>query len=468
MENRFLHQRRGSIERLDWHQFGDPEAIARRFYQQPDFIWLDSASKHHVNSRHHILAWAPRLKLLTEQGQTKLVGQPQESATLSESDLQSPFAAMRQLAQQLHWQPATDNPAGFDGGWLGFWGYDLGRYLERLPNQAQADIDFPDMAVGWYEAALIIDQTKQQAYLIGERHACHHFKQQLEQSIPEPAPTPFKLVAPWSSNMSHAQYSDKFDAVQNYLLAGDCYQVNLAQRHQSQFQGEPFSAYLALRQHNAGPFSAYINNSKGQVLSLSPERFIECQQLRIETKPIKGTRPRGHDAISDTKQAQALQSAEKDRAENLMIVDLLRNDVSKVAAPGSVEVPVLFGIESFPSVHHMVSTVTAQLSEHHDVYDLLEGAFPGGSITGAPKIRAMEIIDELEPHRRNIYCGSIGYISVSEQMDTSITIRTLLCDNSQRIFCWAGGGLVADSECSAEYQETHDKVSRILPLLNDL
>ncbi|GGA74039.1 aminodeoxychorismate synthase, component I [Neiella marina] len=463
-----MQQRQGAIELLDWHRFGDPEEIARHFYRQPDFVWLDSANNNHANSRCHIIAWSPRLKLITERGETKIDSQRQQPVQLPTDPKLSPFAAMRYIAKQLAWQSTTQLIQTFDGGWLGFWGYDLGRYLERLPNNAVADIDFPDMAVGWYEAALIIDQTEQRAYVIGESQAVTKLSAELHHLRPAQQAADFRLLSPWTSNMSEQQYQAKFASVQRYLLAGDCYQVNLAQRHQSQFEGEPFNAYLALRQHNAGPFSAYINATKGQVLSLSPERFIECRQQQIETKPIKGTRPRGNDRVSDERQAQELQRADKDRAENLMIVDLLRNDVSKVAAPGSVDVPVLFGIESFPSVHHMVSTVTATLSDEHDVYDLIEGAFPGGSITGAPKIRAMEIIDELEPHRRNIYCGSIGYISVTGQMDTSITIRTLLCDNNQQIYCWAGGGLVADSECSAEYQETHDKVSKILPLLNDL
>jgi len=208
------------------------------------------------------------------------------------------------------------------------------------------------------------------------------------------------------------------------------------------------------------------------ILSVSPERFLQCKQSKVQSKPIKGTMPRSANKTQDKKNALILASSAKDRAENLMIVDLLRNDISKVCKPNSVVVPKLFDIESFPAVHHLVSTVEGELAEQYSSYDLLRGAFPGGSITGAPKIRAMEIIEQLEPHRRSVYCGSIGYISSCGTMDTSITIRTLIAelsienDKHNKLYCWAGGGLVADSTATSEYQETFDKVNRILPVLN--
>jgi len=192
----------------------------------------------------------------------------------------------------------------------------------------------------------------------------------------------------------------------------------------------------------------------------------------VQSKPIKGTKARSVDPIIDQKNTIALKTSEKDRAENLMIVDLLRNDISKVCLPGSVKVPSLFDIESFPAVHHLVSTVVGELADNFKATDLIRGAFPGGSITGAPKISAMKIIEQLEPHRRSIYCGSIGYISACGNMDTSITIRTLVCEKTSNtggdIYCWAGGGIVADSEVDAEYQESFDKVNKILPILEQL
>jgi len=218
---------------------------------------------------------------------------------------------------------------------------------------------------------------------------------------------------------------------------------------------------MQLNRANRAPFSAFLRLPQGAILSLSPERFIQLDNGTIQTRPIKGTLPRLSDAEADARQAARLAQSPKDRAENLMIVDLMRNDLGRVAEPGSVRVPELFVVEPFPAVHHLVSTITARLPASRTACDVLRAAFPGGSITGAPKVRAMEIIDALEPHRRNAWCGSIGYISLCGNMDTSITIRTLsACDG--QLYCSAGGGIVADSEEQAEYQETFDKVNRIL------
>jgi len=264
--------------------------------------------------------------------------------------------------------------------------------------------------------------------------------------------------------MTAAEYREKFDRVQAFLHSGDCYQVNLAQRFQASYEGDEWQAFTRLNASNRAPFSAFLRLEEGAILSLSPERFIHLAEGVIQTRPIKGTLPRLAEADADRQQAEKLAASPKDRAENLMIVDLMRNDIGRVAAPGSVRVPELFVVEPFPAVHHLVSTITARLPPAQTACDLLRAAFPGGSITGAPKVRAMEIIDELEPHRRNAWCGSIGYLSLCGGMDTSITIRTLTAVAGQ-IYCSAGGGLVADSQAAAEYQETFDKVNRILQQL---
>lgn len=450
------------IIELDWLDYGDAETIGRRFHRHPGFIWLDSASPTHPDSRFHILSWAPRLVVKAQNG-TVCCDQLALPTALSKQ----PFQALEWLAARMHWQPNPIPDIPFQGGWLGYWSYDLGRYLEKMPILAEQDVALPDMQQGWYEAALVIDAKKQKVFLCGAKPQVEKLKQELAELCQPETEEPFKLTSDWQSNMTPASYAGKFQQVQDYLLAGDCYQVNLAQRHQAHYEGSPFQAYLALRKQNGGPFSAFLNTEHGQILSVSPERFLWTEQGLIQTKPIKGTLPRLTNAELDSKQQQRLQSSEKDRAENLMIVDLLRNDLGRVAAAGSVDVPGLFEIESFPAVHHLVSTVTAKLAKDKSCYDLMAAAFPGGSITGAPKLRAMEIIEELEPHRRNIYCGSIGYISACGRMDTNITIRTLVCSQGQ-IYCQAGGGLVADSNCQAEFQETHDKVSQILPLLREL
>ncbi len=252
--------------------------------------------------------------------------------------------------------------------------------------------------------------------------------------------------------------------VQKYLLEGDCYQVNLAQRFAAQASGDAYAAYLELRQSSPAPYSAFLDWPQAQILCASPERFLQVRQGRVETKPIKGTRARSDDAVEDARLAEELRHHPKDRAENLMIVDLLRNDLGKSCEPGSVRAPKLFEVESFANVHHLVSTVEGKLQSGRDALDVLRDCFPGGSITGAPKQRAMEIIEQLEPNRRGIYCGAIGYIGHDGNMDTNIAIRTLVYSEDS-IRCWAGGGIVADSQCEAEYQETLDKVSAILELL---
>lgn len=420
----------------------------------PYAMLLDSANSDHVNSRYDIIAIAPTRRLEVKNNQTYL------------DDEIIPGDCFTILQQELDKFDTTKvTPAlPFSGGWLGYFGYDLGRVIERISVQAENDIDMPQLAVGLYPDALIYDKQQHNWFYVAQPNidrlalylsALKEEKQQRQ---------PFKITENWLSNMTAEQYTDKFEKIQAYLKSGDCYQINLAQRFSAQYQGAPWQAYCTLREANKAPFSSFINHPDGAIISISPERFISVNNGHVETKPIKGTLPRCENFIEDQQQATRLQSSEKDRAENVMIVDLLRNDLGKVAKSGSVKVPSLFAIESFPAVHHLVSTVTAQLADDKTAVDQLKAAFPGGSITGAPKIRAMEIIEELEPHRRSVYCGSIGYLSSCGNMDTSITIRTLVC-HQQRIHCWAGGGIVADSHADLEYQETYDKVNKILPLL---
>lgn len=439
-----------------------PEHIVAHIADQPGAIWLDSAAPGHEDNHFSIIGWQPAHWLEVQEGTVYCDGVPQP-----ETD---PF---QQLQHWLdHYQPdlpviTDDMPAlPFKGGYLGALSYDLGRLLERLPQHAQADIALPQMAGGIYLTALLYDTRTQQWYLLSPQTHWQTVSEQVQQwaNTPAPARQTLTLTAPWQSNMTRAQYLQQFNRIQAYLQAGDCYQINLTQRFSASCTGDPFTGYCQLRNKNAAPFSAYIKLAEGALLSFSPERFIAVTDGHISTKPIKGTRPRDADPEQDARQRQALAEASKDRAENLMIVDLLRNDLGKVAAPGTVTVPSLFAIESFPAVHHLVSTVTAELASNETAVSLLKAAFPGGSITGAPKVRAMEIIDELEPHRRSFYCGSIGYLSLDGAMDTNIAIRTII-HHAQQVHCWGGGGIVADSIGPDEYQETLDKVSRILPEL---
>ena len=267
--------------------------------------------------------------------------------------------------------------------------------------------------------------------------------------------------------MDKAFYTQAFNRIKQYLKDGDCYQVNLAQRFGAHCEGDPWMAYQTLRKINAAPFSCYLNLPEVQILSSSPERFLKLTKGVVETKPIKGTRPRKQDDAEDRQQIKSLENSHKDRAENLMIVDLLRNDISKTCEKGSVKVPVIFDVESYATVHHLVSTVTGLLADDQHALDLLKSCFPGGSITGAPKIRAMEIIEELEPNRRGVYCGAIGYIGFDGNMDTNIAIRTLV-HSKNTIRFWAGGGIVNDSVMEEEYQESFDKAAAMLDLLQQL
>ncbi|EKP0247650.1 aminodeoxychorismate synthase component I [Aeromonas veronii] len=435
-----------------------------RLQHQPWAMLLESAGPLGADNGFDIITADPLATFETRGEVTTL----RVGANISKHH-EDPLALLAHTQQQLLGELdlcATHLP--FIGGALGLFGYDLGRRFERLPVQAAADIAVPDMAVGIYDWALLRNVATGDWQLVhwGDEAGLAKRLAWLEQQQAEPAPA-FALQGSWQSNMSRAEYGEKFARIQEYLAAGDCYQINLTQRFSAPYQGDEWQAYCLLATANKAPFSAFIRLPESALLSLSPERFLLLDGRHIETKPIKGTRPRHPDPATDRQVALELAQADKDRSENLMIVDLLRNDIGRVSRPGSVSVPHLFAVESFPAVHHLVSTIHGELDARWQGVDLLRACFPGGSITGAPKIRAMEIIEELEPQRRNAYCGSIGYLSQHGRMDTSICIRTLIAEAS-RLHCWAGGGIIADSDADSEYQETYDKVARILPPLSAL
>ena len=359
----------------------------------------------------------------------------------------------------------------FAGGLIGYLSYDFGRHLERLPSQASDDLHLPDARFGLYGWALVSDHLALTSQLVFHPTLPDSERQRLIELFSQPAPeavAPFKLLTPMTADLSADQYQQAIERIQQYIQAGDCYQVNFAQRFRAPCQGDSWAAYCALREACPTPFSGFQSLPDGDaVLSLSPERFVKVSQRHVETRPIKGTRPRGITPEQDAANAAELLASPKDRAENLMIVDLLRNDLGRTCRIGSVRVPELFSLESYPNVHHLVSSVTGELADDRDALDLIAGSFPGGSITGAPKIRAMQIIDELEPTRRGLYCGSLLYLDVRGEMDSSIAIRSLLVKDGQ-VCCWGGGGIVADSEWQAEYQESITKVKILLETLHNL
>ena len=443
--------------------FEDSAALFLPWADRSWAVFLDSGFPHCRQGRYDIIAAEPIRTLVTRGALTEI--REGASITLSPKD---PFALVRKALGE----PAPALPGlPFCGGAIGYFGYDLARRLERLPEQALDAENLPDMAIGLYGWAVVVDHRERRAFLVGQNlspalaqrwpHLVKAFSQIHTIGWQRPG---FYVLGEVESNLDRARYGRAFDRIQRYIREGDCYQVNLARRFSARCAGHPWSAYQVLRSLNPAPFSAYLNFPNVQVLSSSPERFLELKGGVVETKPIKGTRPRSADPAEDAAKARELRDSLKDRAENLMIVDLLRNDLGKSCAPGSVRVPELFAVESYATVHHLVSTVRGRLAQGRDALDLLRGCFPGGSITGAPKIRAMEIIEELEPHRRGVYCGSIGYLGFDGQLDSNIAIRTLVhSDNTLRF--WAGGGIVADSDQEQEYQECYHKAAALLHLL---
>ena len=430
----------------------------------PDFVFLDSGYPNINSGRYDILAADPWISITTRGKQTQCrQGQNQWSTD------DDPFAVVkRYLGDTLAFDPELP----FVGGALGYFSYDLGRSIEELPVIAEQDVTLPEMQIGIYDWAVIVDHQQQKTWLVGQGRDERTFQQwddlveKLQERAGKSITSPFQVTSEINSNLEKPAYASAFDRIKHYIHEGDCYQVNLAQRFTAKVQGDAWDAYLRLRNQNPAPFAAYMTIEDGFVLSSSPERFLLIRDGAVETRPIKGTRPRDEDIDRDQALADELRNSKKDQAENVMIVDLLRNDIGKNCALGSVSVPKLFAIESYKTVHHLVSTVTGRLAEDKHVLDLIRGAFPGGSITGAPKLRSMEIIEELEPHRRSVYCGSIGYISFDGQTDTNIAIRTMVW-NQDKIHVWAGGGIVMDSRMESEYQETYDKAAAMLKVLRD-
>ena len=446
----------------------DSSLLFEKFSHEPWSIFLDSNQPKAIHGRYDIITSRPKIRI-TSQNNENLIESPFESLTIPGD----PFTVLKEyLPKNLIPKEKIDHSLPFVGGALGYFSYDLGRSIENLPAIASDDMHLPDMRMGIYAWAIVVDHAKKQTHVVGDKTDLRMRRdwQNLinyinDQSIANASGKTFNVLGDVNSNMSEASYALAFDKIKQYIREGDCYQVNLAQRFNVDVEGDPWQAYCILRNINPSPFSAYLNYPEFQILSNSPERFLSVKDQTVQTKPIKGTRPRSKNKNEDHALLQALVNSKKDQAENVMIVDLLRNDISKNCALGSVKVPKLFDIESYPNVHHMVSTVTGKLQENRNAIDLLRGCFPGGSITGAPKLRSMEIIEELEPHRRGIYCGAIGYIANNGNMDTNIAIRTIL-HKQQQMYFYAGGGIVYDSQVYSEYQETFDKAAAIMKVLN--
>jgi len=431
----------------------DPASWFGRIRHAPGAVLLDSGRPVAMRGRYDLLSAWPLDTFEPE---------PDESGAVF-------FQRLRQALTLLGQADLPDDCAlPFAGGLIGLLAYDFGGRLETLPNRALDDLGLPAARLGLYSWALINDHELKRSHLLFHPSLEDTEQQRLIQlfvgDVGEYDHTPFELQAKFTADLDADSYQHAVERIQRYIREGDCYQVNFAQRFRSPYKGDEWEAYCRVRNACPTPFSGFIAIDDGAIASFSPERFLRLTEGRVETRPIKGTRPRGANLQTDAEQAQALLTSAKDRAENLMIVDLMRNDLGRSCQIGSVQVPELFSLESYPNVHHLVSCVSGTLAEHQDAFDLLAGSFPGGSITGAPKIRAMQIIDELEATNRSIYCGSLLYIDVRGEMDSSIAIRTLLLKDRQ-ISCWGGGGIVADSDWNAEYDESISKVKVLMEAL---
>ena len=450
------------------------EALRRLQGRRHTALLYSGLAGEHPAARHSILACDPVAVIEVRGERTTLAeGAPGRATRTIEGD---PFTALRALLPE---DPGADGPLPFGGGAIGYLGYGMRRTLERLPACEPEPFRLPDAWFGVYDAAAVFDHAGRGATLLavprggeadstGARGRLDDLAAALRRPapnlpIPEPAPpagTPVRA----ESATRRDDYLDAVRRVLDHIARGDLYQVNLSHRIRAPLRAAPIDLFFDLMRRNPAPFSAWLDAGPFQLVCASPERFLSLRDGRARSSPIKGTRPRGALPEDDLLYAADLRKSAKDRAENVMIADLVRNDLGRVAVPGSVRVETLCGLESFATVHHLVTTVEARLAAHADRIDLLRALFPGGSMTGAPKIRAMQVIAALEREERGPYSGAIGYLSRGGGLDLNIVIRTLLCGRGEADFR-VGGGIVADSDPETEWLETLAKGRALLDVL---
>ncbi len=445
---------------LSWTAPAPPHRLLAGLRGRRHAVLLDSAANHSGQGEWSFLGCDP----------TRSLSFPawRPSFSSDRPPARDPFFT---VSAALARRPAAAHPeVPFCGGVIGCWGYDLRCRLERLPVLAPDDLKLPDAWAGLYDQLYAYHHPPARGYLVrtpARRESDESARASLERlravleaasGVPPSSPWPAgrDTAGTVESNFTRETYTAAVRRVKEYIAAGDIYQANLSQRFRAALRGSPIALYERLRGASPAPFAAYLDCGDFQVLSSSPERFLRIRGNRIETRPIKGTRPRGGTRAGDAALAAELQASPKDRAELLMIVDLERNDLGRICEYGSVAVPDLYRQETHPTVHHLVATVTARLRPGVRPLDALAACFPGGSITGAPKIRAMQIIEELEPVRRGFYTGAIGYAGYNGNAEWNLAIRTLVVAVGPVIFS-AGGGVVADSDPELEWEETLHK-----------
>ena len=437
----------GCAERHAWFERLRPRGWA---------AFLDSGDRARTGGRYDILAAGPVASLVARAGRVEIL---RDGVTTVIGG--SAFAGMRSLLEGI---APGDADWPIAGGAIGYFGYELGRGAARLPaEKAGAAAFMPEAAVGLYAWTVVVDHAEKRAALTSLDTFADADAEALRARLmagEPPARDPFRVAGEVVSSLEREAYLPRAARVIDYIRAGDTYQVNLTREFRLAYRGDAWEFYRHLHDTNPAPMGAFLEYPFGSVLSSSPERLMTVDGREAVTQPIKGTRRRRGDPVEDARARAELAASAKDRAENVMIVDLLRNDFGRGCEPGSGAAPRLCELESFATVHHLVSTVTGRLAPGRDCVDLLEACFPGGSITGAPKRRAMEIIDELEPHRREVYCGAIGYATSGGRLDMNIPIRTTLAAQGELRF-YAGGGIVADSTPEAEFEETEVKIAAI-------
>lgn len=444
----------------------EPAGCFEAFARRPFSFFLDSGMDPGRLGRYSFMGSDPFLVLRSRGDAITLVRDGKE-----ETQSGNPFDVLHELLE-VYTLDRSQADIPFAGGAVGYFSYDLGRFIERLPDTAVDDLQLPECYLAFYDAVVAYDHLEGRTFVVSAGFPYLEESKRLKRAearlrelrnrvllSPPPALMPAVCAgkdAKLKANFTHDNYLKAVDTAREYICAGDIFQVNLSQRFEVDMAVTPGELYRRLRKINPAPFANYFNFDGVSIVGASPERFLKLRGDRVETRPIKGTKPRGKTPQEDNELAQSLLASVKDRAENVMIVDLERNDIGRVCRYGTVKVTELAVLETYPTVFHLTSTVVGQLSEGKGRVDLLQATFPGGSITGAPKVRAMEIVDELEPTRRSVYTGSLGYLSFDGDMDLDIVIRTIIVKDNRAYF-QVGGAITYDSNPEAEYTETLDK-----------
>lgn len=430
------------------------------FKQDKTVSLLDSGMNAENLGRYSFIGLNPFTTFKYENGSCFINGKK-----IGEAD---PFEEIKKLLGMYKIKNDTSFP--YIAGAMGYFSYDLARIIEKLPVSALDDVKIPDCYFYFYDNAIIFDNLKGNTFItaLGILKNPKNSIKELKEKILKGNQVKYKEVEGSStkfiSNFEKNKYKKTVEKVRNYIREGDIYITNLTQRFKCKVTKKPYEIYRDLRHINPAPFAAFMNVEDFSIISSSPERFLKIENNIVQTRPIKGTRPRGKNKEEDIRNRQELADSGKDHSELLMIVDLERNDLSKVCRPNSVKVKNLFTIEEYSTVFHLVSTITGKLKQNNTSIDCLKACFPGGSITGAPKVRAMEIIEELEPTRRGIYTGSIGYLGFDGNIDLNIVIRTILIKNGMAYF-GVGGGITWESDKTSEYDETLDKALALMKVL---